>query len=442
MNRKVNKERTELNIQELNSELYRELEKTRQGSGEETASNRDAVYKGKRSTKHRHSAQGEAKEASGDNRQEKSWTDKHDGTKRTTNERFHKSTEKKKPRKVSPVRVLLVVLCVCIFLTAGVAGVVAGLKAKGQKQLQQSKVTQPITAPEEVQLDEEGKYVIYNNKKYCYNEDIVTILCMGVDKSIQETSGETIGENGQADTLVLFVLDTKTGKLTLLNIPRDSMVDVNKYNVQGQFLNTQKMQICLAYAYGDGKEKSCVNVMESVSRLMYGMPIHGYAAIDLDSIRVLNDAVGGVTVEVMEDLSHSDSQLLPGNVVKLNGNQAHLYVRSRDVEKLDSNNNRMERQKQYLQAFIKTALEKTRQDIKVPLVLYQTAEDYMVTDLGASQVAYLASLVLNHGMEQDTVKSVPGQVVKGEIYAEFVPDESGLYEMILDTFYKEEERKS
>lgn len=78
---------------------------------------------------------------------------------------------------------------------------------------------------------------------------------------------------------MLAVLDSETGELSLVNISRDSMVDVNRYNVEGQFLGTEEMQICLAYAYGDGREGSCLNTVESVSRLMYSMPVHAYARL-------------------------------------------------------------------------------------------------------------------------------------------------------------------
>lgn len=358
--------------------------------------------------------------------------------KRRKQNKLNKVTNKKASKKtVSPLKVLLVLLCILVCLLFVAAGVFLGLKAKGKKQLQEINVQTQITAPEEVQVEDEGKYVVYNGKKYCYNEDIISILCMGIDKSIDETSVENIGENGQADALVMIVLDTSTGEMSLVNIPRDAMVDVSKYNAKGQYLGTENMQICLSYAYGDGKEKSCENTMEAVSRLMYGMPIHGYAAIDFDCISVLNNAVGGVTVQVLEDLTLVDSQLWEGNTVTLTGEQAHKYVRSRDVEVLDSNNSRMMRQKQYLLAFMQKALAETRENMEVPLALYQAASDYMVTDIGTSGITYLASLVMETGVTEGALKTVPGEVVKGDIYAEFMPEEQGLYQLILDVFYEE-----
>ena len=118
-----------------------------------------------------------------------------------------------------------------------------------------------------------------------------------------------------------------------------------------------------------------------------------------------------------------DPALKQGATVLLQGNQAENYVRSREVEgedaPIDSNNARMARQKQYLTNFIKKALEATKEDLTVPLTLYQAATSYMITDIGASEVTYLASLVDTH--------------------AQYHVDEAALYEIILDVFYEEVE---
>lgn len=361
-------------------------------------------------------------------------------TPRRSRRRDGQDVQKEKERKKkSPFRAAAIVGCVLLFLAAGVVGGFFFLRMQGEKELKTVKSEVPVTAPEDVESSEEGKNVVYKGEQYCYNEDIISILCMGIDTSIQETGEDSIGENGQADTLILAALDSKTGELSLVSISRDSMVDVNKYNVKGQYLGTENMQICLAYSYGDGKEKSCQNTVESVSRLLYGMPVHAYAAIDYDGISVLNDAVGGVTVQLLEDMTFLDASLEKGKTVTLNGQQAHSYVRHRDIDVLDSNNMRMARQKQYLTAFLKKVLSESRRNMNVPLALYQAAGDYMVTDISSAQVTYLASLLLQKGISDGNIQSIPGEVIDGEEYAEFIPDEKGLYELILDVFYKKED---
>ena len=80
------------------------------------------------------------------------------------------------------------------------------------------------------------------------------------------------------------------------------MVDVNVCDSAGKFLGTERLQICLAHAYGDGAESSSENLKLSVSRLLFGIPINAYFTLDLDAISILNDAVGGVTVDVIDDV--------------------------------------------------------------------------------------------------------------------------------------------
>lgn len=353
-----------------------------------------------------------------------------------TEQQKRRIKKKRRKKKSTLFKVCVIVLCVLvvILLLAVVSFLI--LRAQGKRNLTERENEAAITTIEEAEAEENGKYVVYKGEKYCYNENVISILCMGIDTSISETGEDTIGENGQADALVLAVLDSETGDLSLVNISRDSMVDVNRYNVEGQYLGTKEMQICLAYAYGDGREGSCLNTVESVSRLMYGMPIHAYAAIDYNGISVLNDAVGGVTVQVLEDLTQQDSALVKGATVTLDGDQAHAYVRSRDKSILESNNMRMARQKQYMLAFLQKALSQVRSNPGSLLSLYQTAGDYMVTNVGFSEVTYLASLVMDTGISEGAMYSVPGEVVQGDTYAEFIPDEQGLYELILDVFYE------
>ena len=65
---------------------------------------------------------------------------------------------------------------------------------------------------------------------------------------------------------------------------------------------------------------------------------------------LLNDLVGGVTLEVLDDFSGIDDTLVQGETVTLKGQQALTYVRSRGGLEDSTNLHRMERQRQYLSA--------------------------------------------------------------------------------------------
>lgn len=364
-----------------------------------------------------------------------------------------KTTKKRKQneekRKASVLKAAGIVALIVLLLAVFVLGGFVLAKEKGRKEMLGKGDGQvPLTAPaleeQEVILEDDGEIVIYNGQRYRYNENITSVLCMGIDREGWNEEENVIGTSGQADMLMLAILDTQSGRVKLWNISRDSMVDVDIYDTEGNFAKTESMQLCLAFAYGDGKEGSCQNTLRSVSRLLYGMPVQSYAALDMDAIVPLNDAVGGVEVTIHEE-DILPGGFVPGTTMLLQGEEARAYVQSRRTElpdeALDSNNNRMDRQKQYMMNFIQKALQQTKQDISTPVKLFQVAMegDNMVTNLTVSRVSYLASIFKNVNFSEESFQTVPGEVVKGESYAEYHVDDQALYEMILDTFYLKED---
>lgn len=319
--------------------------------------------------------------------------------------------------------------------------------ACGTRYVLLQKGKQTLVANAAVQIaDEDSQRVRYKGKTYSYNKNIITILCMGIDREGFNDDGRVAaGQSGQADSLFLAVLDTRTGEIKLIAISRDTMTDINVYSDQGNFVGTEKLQLCLAYTYGDGREKSCENTKKAVSCLFYGIPVHAYMALDLTAIADLNDVVGGVEVPVTKDLAILDPSLKEGEKIKLHGEQAQRYVRSRLTEEAqasaDANNDRIERQKQYLMAFGAKALASMKKDIRLPFTLYKTVEKSMITDLSVSECVYLGTMAAKSGMKTVEIQSVPGKSVMGEKYAEFQVDDKKLYEKILDIFYVECDEK-
>ncbi len=289
--------------------------------------------------------------------------------------------------------------------------------------------------------DGDGKTVLYNGQKYVFNENITSVLLIGVDKE-QIKESEYYGENGQADLLVLMALDTSTGKLKAIPISRDTMVDINLYSKSGQYLGVSNEQICLSYAYGDGKEKSCENTIKSVSRLLYGMPINSYLAFDINSIKVLNDTIGGVTLTVDKDIQLYDKFISKGQSVTLKGEYALRYIRGRDKTSIEANNERMSRQKNYMSAFFKTTMQMTKKDITTPIKLYNKISKSSVSNLTVADISYLTQCVLlNSSNTSLNYASIKGSTVKGEKYAEFHHNKEALHKLVIDTFYLPVEEK-
>ena len=286
---------------------------------------------------------------------------------------------------------------------------------------------------------QEGQ-IRYNGKTYQYKDNLMNILCLGIDSRDGIAKEKTPGKAGQADCVILAVLDDEAKTIQLINISRDSMVPVHVYATDGSFVEDRTEQLALQYAYGNGRDWSCQLMEQAVSDLFYGLPIHGYCALSMNSIASLNDTVGGVTVTVPEELAELKPKLFTaGETITLKGNRANEFVRARAVNSPDvaSNNKRIARQKAYAVAFVNQLKQGMKEDMTLPVKLYQTAEKQMVTSLSLDQAVYLCTEYMNCAFDTDNIYTIDGAVTMGEKYAEFNVDDDALYQLILDMFYEE-----
>ena len=296
------------------------------------------------------------------------------------------------------------------------------------------------TQEAEVTYELQEGQIRYNGRTYQYKENLMNILCLGIDSRDGIEKEKTPGTAGQADCVILAVLDDDAKTIQLINISRDSMVPVHVYATDGSFVEDRKEQLALQYAYGNGRDWSCQLMEEAVSELFYGLPIHGYCALSMNSIADLNDAVGGVTVTVPEDLAAMQPKLFTaGTTVTLKGEHAYHFVHDRDYKSADaaSNNKRIARQKTYAVAFVNQLKQGMKEDFSLPVKLYQTAEKQMVTSVSLDQAVYLCTEYMDSSFNADNIYTIDGEVTMGEKYAEFQVDDEALYQLILDVFYEE-----
>lgn len=300
--------------------------------------------------------------------------------------------------------------------------------------------TDPGTQEAEESYELQEGQIRYNGKTYQYKDNLMNILCLGIDSRDGIAKEKTPGKAGQADCVILAVLDDDAKTIQLINISRDSMVPVHVYATDGSYVEDRTEQLALQYAYGNGRDWSCQLMEQTVSELFYGVPIHGYCALSMNSIASLNDAVGGVTVTVPEELAELKPKLFTaGETITLKGNRANEFVRARAVNSPDvaSNNKRIARQKAYAVAFVNQLKQGMKEDMTLPVKLYQTAEKQMVTSLSLDQAVYLCTEYMNCSFDTDNIYTIDGAVTMGEKYAEFNVDDDALYQLILDVFYEE-----
>lgn len=355
--------------------------------------------------------------------------------------RYHASPKRKWKEMSAKQRVITVIaLLLCaVFVLLATGGIVLGmLTTNGNKQLTNYDELN-ISGPsiEGVDITSGGKTVNYKGKTYTFNEDITSILCMGIDKTELGIDNNIVGTGGQADALYLVALNTQTGETDVIAISRDIVTDIGVYDPEGHYVGTEKMQLCLAYAYGDGKQTSCRNTVKATQRLFYGLPIQSYFSMDLSAIADINDAVGGVTVTLFDDTFTDANGVIhyPGETITLYGENAERYLRLRDVNELESSVNRMDRQINYLKAFSSQAIAMTKKDITTPLELLNIVNDNSVTNLNPSKITAFTTAVVTNGITELEFEKIPGTVTTEGEYARYVVDEEAFYEIIIDTFY-------
>lgn len=316
-----------------------------------------------------------------------------------------------KQKKVIIVSILLVVLLVGSLFGYG-----------GWKKYKEKEVN--VDAGEKTQED---IYVTYQGKKYEYNHDLKNILFIGVDKS-DEFVEQEVGKGGQSDVLILLSMNKQDGKTTLLEISRDSMTDIKMYDANGEYLGKERAQITMQYAYGDGEEKSCQLTKTAVSDLLYEIPISSYLALSIEGMRELTDAVGGVEITVPEDYTDINPLFEKGATLVLNGEQAEQYIRTRDVDKTGSNNERMKRQSQFIEALVYQFQGK---EVSWYKQIFEKVEEHVITNISIDEIERLSECEMKKPIEM-----VPGKVQQGEEHDEFIVDNEKLQDLVIKLFYK------
>jgi len=286
---------------------------------------------------------------------------------------------------------------------------------------------------------ENGAYetISYQGREYTYKENLVNILCMGIDKEEKmNVRNDADNSVGQADAIFLMSLDLEKNEIRLITLPRDTMVMLELYHASGVYLGSYPGQIALQYAYGDGMYQSADLMMKQVSNLFHNIPINAYAAINVYTLWNLNEAVGGVDMTMDEDYTMFHPELKKGETVHLTGNLMENYIRGRDKMERGSAYSRNHRLKQYMLAFFEAAKKELRTDITLPFRCLDALKENMVTNVTKDEIVYLVSEVLGCSFLEENIYTIPGEQILGEQYEEFYINEAALDEFVVELFYE------
>lgn len=227
---------------------------------------------------------------------------------------------------------------------------------------------------------------------------------------------------GLADTIFVAAIDLENKTIRGISIPRDTRTRIPGHS-------TQKINV--AHVLG-GPE-----LTRQVAEQVLGITIDYYVKTDIDGLKEIVDAVGGVGIEVERDMHYTDRRggvkiRLKKGHRHLDGDQALQYVRFRhdrygDVgyEIVDGKRvaaGRVVRQQKFLRALARQMLQ--RQNLaKLPSLLAEVYDNgYVETNMSLKDIKELVEIardVLPEDMEMETLPGEP-QVIGGGSY--WIPD--------------------
>lgn len=217
---------------------------------------------------------------------------------------------------------------------------------------------------------------------------VTRFLVMGCDRAA-----------GLTDSIFIVTLEEGQKKASILQIPRDTYAEYTdraykKLNGAQQTIGATATKALLSQALG--------------IRLDY------YVTLDLDCVRRLVDAVGGVDVILPDEMHYSDPAQdleirLPKGYTHLNGAQAEQLIRFRSGY-VNADLGRLDAQKLFLQAFAKQCKHLTPVQMIQVLSLVFT---HVQTDLDWLEAIRVGGLLLEFDAESIPMATLAGESIQG-----------------------------
>ncbi len=237
------------------------------------------------------------------------------------------------------------------------------------------------------------------------SNDSLNVLVLGVDRRPEEV--EDTGSH--SDTMMLVRLTPQSGRIMLLSVPRDLLVEIEP-GVEDR--------INQAYAFGGIEQAKAV--MENLT----GIPVDSYAIIDFGGFEEVIDALGGITLDVEQPIRvgiEGHRVYIPAGTQELDGLEALAYARYRGTPCGDLA--RIERQQQLVAALREEALAwNTVTELpRIAKVMHENID----TNVGIVQAISIGRTLISNGagtgMKLAQLKGNPEILSNGD--AVLIPDE-------------------
>lgn len=171
--------------------------------------------------------------------------------------------------------------------------------------------------------------------------------------------------------------------------------------------------------------------METVSKLLGGMPVDYYVGFDLDAIRKVVNILGGVYVNVEVPVRVKtkwvDINLKPG-YQKLNGIETLYYALWRKTPGGDID--RIKRDKELILSVFQQ-LKESNKIIKLPEIYWKIRKHFF-TNLSLQQITSLAYFAQSINKEDMVFESIPGTYFNYAGVSYWKPDYEGIKKLVKD----------
>ena len=269
-----------------------------------------------------------------------------------------------------------------------------------------------------------------HKKTWKFAHPVQTYLFIGTDKSGNEDAEGEEYHGSMADALMLIVVDEEEKTYGILQLNRDTITEVPMLLQDGSANASAQMQLCTAHWYGKDKTASCDNTVETVSKMLGGLPIDGYYALKMDAMPLLNHEVGGVTVTLEDNMTKLDPAMKKGATLTLTDRQAELLMQSRYTMEDDRNTQRMRRQQIFLKAFMKKIEKQNEGDVNATVKLYDRLRPYATTDIKMNDLTALLKDMQGYTdkgiITIDGTSKIGEKLHDGKKHWEFYMDEDSL----------------
>ena len=272
---------------------------------------------------------------------------------------------------------------------------------------------------EQYALSEEEPFVnqkvtlMYQGSEYVLRNDLDTYLLIGLDKVTDTLSDpDLFTNNQQADFLFLMIVDKANKSYSALHLNRDAMTEIQRLGMSGKKVGTFTGQLALSHTFGSGGKDSCRNTVQAVSHYLLDVPVEHYFSVTMDAIPVLEQ----------------------GKTIRLQGQQALTFIRSRWYVDDGTNLSRMNRQRTYINALYEQMGEQLNADSGFSARLASRLSDYSVSDLTTTELSNLADRLKDYSFTG--IDTIRGEAVKGEKFMEFYTDGEDLQSVLVRLFFK------